>query len=177
MRYGYSGLGPDHRGWSVVVLTSSKEDEDMVRSHLLGVNSYLQKPVSFEQFRGMVKELGLYWLLRISNRLRQVRKKGVCRLRIGRSGHFVRSRPRGAASRTLGIETYEVAPLVWLAQAAGMLSSSAGGVWAMRVGYENPKTFVFRWTVAYVLTCLSFFVHGNRLHTRRHSTVPSDQQN
>ena len=110
MRYGYSGLGPDHRGWSVVVPTSSKEDEDMVRSQLLGVNSYLQKPVSFEQFRGMVKELGLYWLLRISNRLRQVRKKGVCRLRIGRSGHFVRSRPRGAASSTLGIETHEVAP-------------------------------------------------------------------
>ena len=46
-----------------MVLISSKEDEDMVRSHLLGVNSYLQKPVSFEQFRGMVKELGLYWLL------------------------------------------------------------------------------------------------------------------
>lgn len=47
----------------VVVLTSSKEDEDMVRSYRLGVNSYLQKPVTFEHFRGMVKELGLYWLL------------------------------------------------------------------------------------------------------------------
>jgi CheY-like chemotaxis protein len=47
----------------VVVLTSSKEDEDMVRSYRLGVNSYLQKPVNFEQFRKMVKELGLYWLL------------------------------------------------------------------------------------------------------------------
>lgn len=47
----------------VVVLTSSKEDEDMVRSYQLGVNSYLQKPVNFEQFRRMVKDLGLYWLL------------------------------------------------------------------------------------------------------------------
>lgn len=47
----------------VVVLTSSKEDEDMVRSYRLGVNSYLQKPVNFEQFRRMVKDLGLYWLL------------------------------------------------------------------------------------------------------------------
>ena len=47
----------------VVVMTSSKEDEDMVRSYRLGVNSYLQKPVNFEQFRNMVKDLGLYWLL------------------------------------------------------------------------------------------------------------------
>jgi two-component system, response regulator len=47
----------------VVVLTSSREDEDMVRSYELGVNSYLQKPVKFEQFRRMVKDLGLYWLL------------------------------------------------------------------------------------------------------------------
>lgn len=47
----------------VVVLTSSREDEDMVRSYRLGVNSYLQKPVNFEQFRRMVKDLGLYWLL------------------------------------------------------------------------------------------------------------------
>jgi CheY-like chemotaxis protein len=47
----------------VVVLTSSKQDADMVRSYRLGVNSYLQKPVNFEQFRRMVKELGLYWLV------------------------------------------------------------------------------------------------------------------
>ena len=47
----------------VVVLTSSKEDEDMVRSYQSGVNSYLQKPVNFEHFRRMVKDLGLYWLL------------------------------------------------------------------------------------------------------------------
>jgi two-component system, response regulator len=47
----------------VVVLTSSKEDEDMVNSYRLGVNSYLQKPVNFEQFRKMIKQLGLYWLV------------------------------------------------------------------------------------------------------------------
>jgi two-component system response regulator len=47
----------------VVVLTSSKQDEDLARSYRLGVNSYLQKPVNFEQFRKMIKELGLYWLV------------------------------------------------------------------------------------------------------------------
>lgn len=47
----------------VVVLTSSKEDEDMVESYRLGVNSYLQKPVNFEQFRKTIKQLGLYWLV------------------------------------------------------------------------------------------------------------------
>lgn len=47
----------------VVVLTSSKQDEDLVESYRLGVNSYLQKPVDFDQFRKMVKQLGWYWLL------------------------------------------------------------------------------------------------------------------
>jgi len=47
----------------VIVLTSSKEEKDMVQSYQLGVNSYIQKPVDFDQFREMVKQLGLYWLL------------------------------------------------------------------------------------------------------------------
>ena len=47
----------------VVVLTSSKQDEDMLKSYLTGVNSYIQKPVNFEQFRKIVKDLGLYWLV------------------------------------------------------------------------------------------------------------------
>ena len=47
----------------VTVLTSSKEDRDLVESYKLGVNSYIQKPVDFNQFRETVKKLGLYWLV------------------------------------------------------------------------------------------------------------------
>ena len=47
----------------VVVLTSSKQDRDMVESYKLGVNSYIVKPVEFEGFLEAVKHLGLYWLL------------------------------------------------------------------------------------------------------------------
>ncbi len=47
----------------VVMMTSSREERDMVSGYDLGVNSYLQKPVDFDQFRKMVKLLGLYWLL------------------------------------------------------------------------------------------------------------------
>jgi CheY-like chemotaxis protein len=47
----------------VVVLTSSKEQRDLVESYRLGVNSYVVKPVSFDQFAGAVQQLGLYWLL------------------------------------------------------------------------------------------------------------------
>lgn len=47
----------------VVVLTSSKEDRDIVASYDLGVNSYISKPVDFDEFSKTVSELGLYWLL------------------------------------------------------------------------------------------------------------------
>jgi CheY-like chemotaxis protein len=47
----------------VVILTSSKEEQDLVRSYNLGVNSYIQKPVDFGQFREIVRTLGLYWLV------------------------------------------------------------------------------------------------------------------
>ncbi|PYX86937.1 MAG: two-component system response regulator [Acidobacteria bacterium] len=47
----------------VVILTSSKEERDLVNSYGLGANSYIQKPVDFNQFRETVKNVGLYWLL------------------------------------------------------------------------------------------------------------------
>jgi len=47
----------------VVILTSSKEERDLVSSYNLGANSYIQKPVDFDQFRNTVKEAGLYWLV------------------------------------------------------------------------------------------------------------------
>ncbi|HEV2485616.1 MAG TPA: response regulator [Terracidiphilus sp.] len=47
----------------VVILTSSKEERDLVQGYGLGANSYIQKPVDFEQFRNTVKSVGLYWLL------------------------------------------------------------------------------------------------------------------
>jgi two-component system response regulator len=47
----------------VVLLTSSKEDKDIIESYKLGVNSYIVKPVEFEGFVKAVSEMGLYWLL------------------------------------------------------------------------------------------------------------------
>ncbi len=47
----------------VVVLTSSREEEDMVKSYNYGVNSYIVKPVDFEKFMRSISDLGLYWLL------------------------------------------------------------------------------------------------------------------
>jgi CheY-like chemotaxis protein len=47
----------------VVVLTSSKEENDMIESYRLGVNSYIVKPVDFDKFIDSVRDIGLYWLL------------------------------------------------------------------------------------------------------------------
>jgi len=47
----------------IVVLTSSKEQNDVIASYGLGVNSYIVKPVDFESFAAVVQKLGMYWLL------------------------------------------------------------------------------------------------------------------
>jgi two-component system response regulator len=47
----------------IVIMTSSKEERDLVSGYKLGANSYIQKPVDFDQFRETVKSVGLYWLV------------------------------------------------------------------------------------------------------------------
>jgi CheY-like chemotaxis protein len=51
------------RSLPVVVLTSSREEEDLVRSYALGANSYVRKPVGFVDFVDAARQLGLYWLV------------------------------------------------------------------------------------------------------------------
>ena len=54
---------PQTRNIPVVVMTSSNQERDIVESYELGVNSYIVKPVDFEQFADAVRNIGFYWLL------------------------------------------------------------------------------------------------------------------
>jgi two-component system, response regulator len=54
---------PRTRTIPAVIMTSSKEERDLVEGYNSGVNSYIQKPVDFDQFRTTVKTLGMYWLV------------------------------------------------------------------------------------------------------------------
>lgn len=54
---------PRTRPIPVVILTSSDEERDRIAGYQFGVNSYIRKPVDFDQFRATVRQLGLYWLL------------------------------------------------------------------------------------------------------------------
>jgi two-component system response regulator len=52
---------PKTRTIPVVVLTSSREDRDIIETYNLGVNSYIVKPVQFDEFANVIREMGLYW--------------------------------------------------------------------------------------------------------------------
>ena len=54
---------PRTKNIPIVILTSSREEQDLVKSYRLGVNSYVVKPVDFHQFTDAVRQLGLYWML------------------------------------------------------------------------------------------------------------------
>ena len=54
---------PRTKAIPIVILTSSTQDKDIVESYQLGVNSYMEKPVDFQQFTECVRTLGLYWLV------------------------------------------------------------------------------------------------------------------
>lgn len=54
---------PRTRSIPIVVLTSSREEKDLLESYQLGVNSYIVKPVDFDQFSDCLRDIGMYWLL------------------------------------------------------------------------------------------------------------------
>jgi two-component system, response regulator len=55
--------GPRTKNIPIVIMTSSKEEKDLMSSYSLGVDSYIQKPLDFDQFRETVKSVGLSWLV------------------------------------------------------------------------------------------------------------------
>ena len=60
----FCGRSKPIRNWKtipIVMLTSSREEQDLVRSYELGVNAYVVKPVNFQQFMDSVKQLGCFW--------------------------------------------------------------------------------------------------------------------
>lgn len=52
---------PEYRSIPVVMLTTSSRDEEVARGYAVGANSYVTKPVRFDEFAGVVKDIGLYW--------------------------------------------------------------------------------------------------------------------
>jgi len=54
---------PSTRLLPVIILTSSKEEQDLIEGYSRGANSYVRKPVDFNQFIEAVRQLGLYWLV------------------------------------------------------------------------------------------------------------------
>jgi two-component system response regulator len=54
---------PRTKGIPVVILTSSREERDLIEGYNLGANSYIQKPVDFAQFQKTIREMGYYWLV------------------------------------------------------------------------------------------------------------------
>lgn len=54
---------PKTRAYIVVILTSSKEEQDLIAGYEIGVNSFIQKPVDFSRFLEVMKQIGFYWLL------------------------------------------------------------------------------------------------------------------
>ena len=54
---------PRTKAIPIVIMTSSREERDMVNGYKLGVNAYIQKPVDFDEFRQMVNQIGLFWMV------------------------------------------------------------------------------------------------------------------
>ena len=54
---------PITRSYIIVILTSSKEDQDILHGYEIGTNSYIRKPVDFNEFTEVIKQIGFYWLL------------------------------------------------------------------------------------------------------------------